>query len=108
MGQAVTMEVSRWREDGHDVLIEGGEGFILAALTGEFPDEGFAVVVEDGLDDGFGGFDLVGTQDDMAEGGGEVADMVEDGSDLGSGFGHSIFRYQVMKSLLSTKGTNRH
>ena len=69
-------------EDGHDVLVEGGEGFVLATLAGELPDEGLAVIVEDGLDDGFGGFDLIGAEDDMTEGGGEVADVVEDGADL--------------------------
>jgi hypothetical protein len=70
-------------EDGHEVLVHGGEGFVLAALAGELPDEGLAGVLEDGVEDGIGGFELVGAEVDAPEVGGEGAEGGDDGVDLG-------------------------
>ena len=70
-------------ENGHEVLVEGGEGLVLAALPREFPDEGMAEAREDGVDDGVGGLDLIGPQLNEAEVGGEGVKLGDNGFGLG-------------------------
>ena len=64
---------------------EMGLEFVLAGLAGQDDDEGEATMVEDGVFDGAGDLDLVGTQVDVAgmgPGDGAAADGGADGGQL--------------------------
>ncbi len=75
-------------EQSHEVLIEGGQGFVLASLAGKLPDEGIAVLSEDGANYSLGGFQLVGAQVEAAHVGGEVVEAGEEGFAAGGKFSH--------------------